>query len=92
MKHTSLEERHQQQQKQQAYPASGAQQDLAAMTLQMQKLQVSQPKSPSRLRFEGECVKHSCCSRSAAAVQLDFSVAMSDHARIRCMHFHNPLP
>ena len=58
MKHTSLEERHQQQQNQQAYPASGAQQDLAAMTLQMQKLQVSQPKSPSRLRLEGECELH----------------------------------
>ncbi|KAL0026027.1 hypothetical protein WJX79_002284 [Trebouxia sp. C0005] len=42
VKHTSLEERHQQQQNQQAYPASGAQQDVAAMTLQMQKLQEQQ--------------------------------------------------
>ncbi len=41
MKHTSLEERHQQQPNQQAYPASGAQQDKADVTLQMQKLQVS---------------------------------------------------
>ncbi|DBA81597.1 TPA: hypothetical protein ACH3X1_007364 [Trebouxia sp. C0004] len=42
VKHTSLEERHQQQQNQQAYPASGAHQDSAAMTLQMQKLQEQQ--------------------------------------------------
>lgn len=41
VKHTSLEERHQQQPNQQAYPAPGAQQDKADMTLQMQKLQVS---------------------------------------------------
>ncbi|DBB10596.1 TPA: hypothetical protein ACH3X3_007109 [Trebouxia sp. C0006] len=42
MKHTSLEERHQQQPNQQAYPASGAQQDKADVTLQMQKLQEQQ--------------------------------------------------
>ncbi len=53
VKHTSLEERHQQQH-QQASPASGAQQDWAAMTLQMQKLQVSQPKFFFGLRFEGK--------------------------------------
>ena len=89
VKHTSLEERHRQQQNRQASPACDAQQDLAAVTLQMQKLQVSQPKSPFGFRFEGEresdstltksgsaaqSVRHSCCSRSAAALQFDVTV------------------
>ncbi len=77
VKHTSLEERHQQQH-QQASPASGAQQDWAAMTLQMQKLQVSQPKFFFGLRFEGKR-------------ELDSTLTKSPHGYECCTTCHTQL-